>query len=99
MNARSGSSWAVAALSLLLLEQRLYSEAIVHLNNYDAKVPIYLMWSQDSKAPNLCYEVLGGPVGSALTPLVPLRGTNSVFSSASTFSHFGYFDAGFALVP
>ena len=73
--------------------------AVVYMENYTANVPIFLMWSPDSKAPGLYYEVLAGPVGMVLTPLAPNGATNSVLTSEQTDSEPGYFDGGFGVIP
>lgn len=82
-----------------VLANRGQGAAIVSLSNYDAKVPIYLMWSPDSRTTNLYYEILGGPVGGDLLPLMSLGTTQTVISAATSGAKFGFFDGGIGIVP
>lgn len=86
-------------LFLAVLVESAHGDAVVSLDNYAANRPIYLMWSPDSQAPNLHYEVLGGAVGGLLRPLIAYGATNSVYTSADPGVAFGFFDAGIAPIP
>ncbi len=91
--------WVFGCLPVALLSfsGRLWGAATVMLNNYDANVPIKLIWCQEPPT-NLWYEVLGGPVGGELLPILPLGTTNSAISSLATASLPGFFDGGMGVV-
>ncbi len=76
----------------------LHGAAIVRLNNYDANVPIKLLWLQTPPT-NLFFEVLGGPVAGPFLPVVPFGATNSIIWGAGTGAEPGFFGAGIGIVP
>ncbi len=88
-----------ACLGALFLNagNSLQGAATVMLNNYDAEVPIKLIWCQTPPT-NLMFQVLGGPPGGVLLALATIGASNSVFTGIGTGSAPGYFDGGIGLV-
>ena len=73
-------------------------KATVMLNNYDANKPIYYL-NLGTLAPvnhGFYVQLLAGPPGSSLVPVVPTNGGDGVIPIAGVD---GYFDAGVGVVP
>jgi hypothetical protein len=97
MNLFKFSCKACLGALFLNVASSLQGAATVMLNNYDANVPIKLIWCQTPPT-NLMFQVWGGPPGGVLQAVVTIGTSNSVFTGIGTSSEPGYFDGGIGQV-